>query len=193
MQITNEVLQKKIEAKLHLEIGCLNLLKERANSPFTVENVFKFKENPQWEMQEQIDKLEKELKGHLRHLRPAAEAEIRQEYDEEYFEQIEKCFKDCPKGLQPSDVEMEGGLLSYTPAYVDARLSVATLELSEHETEVFNALSDARQAVQSLKSALGSGLWNGELEYLTLTDKPTAEVGFEHFDQQRIRKSLKNI
>lgn len=193
MEITNKVLQKKIEAKMAGEIGWLNLLKDRTCAAFTVENIFRFQTNPRWEIEAELTKAQKECKGHLKHLLPKVEEEIRESYAEEYFRQIEKCFADAPKGLRAEDVEMRDGVLQYTPAYVEARLAVATLELSEQETEVFNALLAARQAVQSLKSVLGSGLWNGELEYLILTDKPTAEVGFEHFDQQRIRKSLKNI
>lgn len=192
-KITNEAILKKAEAKMAGEIGCLNLLSKRTNSPLTIENVFKFKESPQWEVEAELIKAQKECKGHLKHLLPQVEQEIRESYTEEYFEQIEKCFEDCPKGLQPSDVELKGGVLSYTPAYVETRLAVATMELSEDENEIYSALCDARVAVAKLKSVLGNGMWSGEFEYLISSEKDTAEVGFEHFSQQRIRKSLKNI
>lgn len=189
-KITNETLRKQTETRMAGEIGCLNLLSERANSEFTVENLFRFQTNPRWEIEAELTKAQKECKGHLKHLLPKVEEEIRESYTEEYFYQIGKCFAELPRGLRPEEVVMKGDVLSYTEPYRQARLAVATLELSEHETEVFNALSDAREAVATLKSVLGSGLWNGELEYLILTDKPTAEVGFEYFDQQKIRKSL---
>lgn len=192
MKITNEKLRKQLESGMNLELGQLNLLKTRTRSPLTIENLIRWKSNPQWEMQEQIDKLEKELKGHLRHLRPAAEAEIRQEYDDEYFDRIAGCFLDAPKGLRAEDVEMKDGVLYYTEAYRQARLAVAAMELSEEETKLFNALSEARQAVQKLKSVLGGGLWSGELEHLLLSNTDTAEIVYNYIKQQRIRKSLNN-
>lgn len=191
--ITNETLRKQTESKMHLEIGCLNLLKERTNSPFTIENVFRFKENPQWELETELIKAQKECKGHIKHLLPQVEQEIRQAYDKEYFRSIEGCFDDTPKGLRAEDIELKDGVLSYSQTYRTARLVTASLELSEQETEVFNALLAARQAVAKLKAVLGGGMWSGELEYLISSDKDTAEVAFQHFSQQRIRKSLKNI
>lgn len=190
--ITNERLRKETEAKMYLEIGCLNLLKERIHAPFTKENLFKFKENPRWELEDDLSQLDLELTGHLRLLKSQAKEAIMTRYDEDYFDQIDRCFEDCPIGLQPSDIEIKGGVLSYAETYRTTRLATASLELSEQETEVFNALLAARQAVAKLKSVLGSGMWSGELEYLISSKKDISEVGFEHFSQQRIRKSRNN-